>query len=51
MITAGKALAQDVSANIKGGCKKIPSIDKKMLFAMNSEDRYISANKISTQGI
>ena len=37
MITASKALAQDISANTKGGCNKIPSMYKRMLFAVNSE--------------
>ena len=51
IITASKALAQYVSANKKGGWKKIPSMNKNMLFATNSEDRETSADKISTQGI
>ena len=51
MITASKALAQDVSANMKGGWKKIPSMYKKMLFTMNSEDGDTPTKKSSTQGI
>ena len=39
MITASKALDQYVSANTKGGWKKITYMYKKMLFVMNSEDR------------
>ena len=45
MITAGKALAQDFSANTKGGWNKIPFMYKKMLFAMNSEDGNTPAEK------
>ena len=51
MITASKALAQDVSENTKGGWKNIPSIYKKILFAVNSEDGETPTDKISTQGI
>ena len=36
MITASKALAQDVSKNTKGGWNNIPSMYKKMLFTINS---------------
>ena len=50
-IKASKALAQDVSENTKGGWKKITSMYKKMLFAMNIEDIETSANKVSTQEI
>ena len=51
MITASKAMAQYVSANTKGGWKKIPSMYKNMLLEMNSEDRETPTNEISTQGI
>ena len=51
IITASKALAQDVSTNMKGGWKKIPYMYKNMLFTMNSEDIETPANKINTQGI
>ena len=51
MIKASKALAQDVSANTKGGPKKIPSMYNKMLFLINSEDRDTPAEEIITQGI
>ena len=51
MITASKALVQDVSANIKGGWKKIHYMYKNMIFAVNSEYRDIPADEISTQGI
>ena len=36
MITSSKAPVQDVSADTKGGWKKIPSMYKKILFAINS---------------
>ena len=36
MITASKALDQDVSENTNGGRKKIPSMYKKILFTINS---------------
>ena len=36
MLTVSKALARDFSANTKGGRKKIPSMNKKMLITMNS---------------
>ena len=39
MITASKALVQYISSNTKGGWNKIPSMYKKILFPMNSEDR------------
>ena len=51
MITASKALAQDISENTKGRHKKIPSIYKKMRFTINSKDGDIPADKIRTQGI
>ena len=51
MITASKELDQDVSENTKCGWKKIPSMYKKMLFAMNSEDRETPAETISIRGI
>ena len=38
MITASKALDQDVSENTNGGRRKIPSMYKKILFTINSED-------------
>ena len=39
MITESKSLAQDVSANTKDGWNNIPSMYKKLLFTMNSEER------------
>ena len=51
MITASKALAQDVSKNTKGVWKKIPSMYKKMLSEMNLEDGDTPAKIICTQGI
>ena len=50
MITASKALAQDVSENTKGRWKKITYMYKNMLFAMNSEDEETPADKINTKG-
>ena len=51
MITKSKALDQDVSANTKSGWKEIPYMYKKILFAMNPEDREAPADEISTQRI
>ena len=51
MITASKALAQDISSNTKGELNKIPSMHKKMLSEINLEYRKIPSKEISTQGI
>ena len=50
-IKASKTLDQYVSANTKGGWKKIPYIYKKTIFTINSVERENPSDKISTQGI
>ena len=51
MIELSKELAQYVSANTRGGWNKMPFMYKKMIFAVNSENRETPADKIITQGI
>ena len=51
MITASKALAQDVSENTKGGWKKIPYVYNRMLFMIDSDGKDTPADKNRTQVI
>ena len=50
MITSSKALAHNVSANMKGVWKKIPSMYKNVLFTTNLENGETLTDKIRTQG-